>query len=76
MSSISQALGDYFTMVTHSTNSSSVDFSSLASAIQAFQSAATLADPLKSLKLERYFLSQNGLPGRPFYRHVIQAPGE
>jgi hypothetical protein len=24
---------------------------------------------------ERQFLSQTGLPGRPYYKHVVQAPG-
>ncbi len=35
--------------------------------------AAAINDPL--MLLERTFLSQDGLPGRPWFRHLLYAPG-
>jgi hypothetical protein len=72
---VSKALGDYLNITQTLPNASAVDFSALEAAISAFQSAASVANPSKSLTLERLFLSENGLPLRPFYRHLIQAPG-
>eukprot|EP01126_Amoeba_proteus_P048151 TRINITY_DN5550_c0_g2_i4.p1 TRINITY_DN5550_c0_g2~~TRINITY_DN5550_c0_g2_i4.p1 ORF type:complete len:419 (+),score=77.79 TRINITY_DN5550_c0_g2_i4:175-1257(+) len=60
-----------------------IDFSTLTSAVEAFHFASlsihSEANVSKSnyrlYQTERRFLSSMGLPKRPYYRHVIQAPG-
>lgn len=66
-------------------NGTTVDLTSLVSAIKNFEAATVVfnnsipnTDPQTVnqvlLGLERYFLGP-GLPGRPYYKHVLQAPG-
>jgi N-acetylated-alpha-linked acidic dipeptidase len=53
-----------------------LDTTDLATAITAFsQAAQNTLSAEQLLLLERQFLDPSGLPQRPFYRHLLQAPG-
>lgn len=59
-----------------------MDLSQLIQAIEEFTQAAMKADDNSDQKVndrlaftEKQFLSANGLPRRPYYKHVIQGPG-
>ncbi|PRP85841.1 putative aminopeptidase [Planoprotostelium fungivorum] len=66
---------------------SSIDMNELKDVIEDFKEAAEDYDKdiqknsqkselyARATKLERAFIGEIGLPGRPYYRHVIQAPG-
>ena len=67
---------DFRTLVANSTLSG-VNLAQLQDAVVAFQSAVKAGQfsPAQTLDLERQFLYSPGLPLRPFYKHLIQAPG-
>jgi|JI10StandDraft_1071094.scaffolds.fasta_scaffold531696_2 hypothetical protein len=75
MTSFSQALNDYFSEVKQAANDVEIDFLELENELNRFQVAAAAAKPSKADYLERFLLSPEGLPNRPFFKSFLQAPG-
>jgi len=79
MNLTSVSLSSYLQLFQELVANSTLDISTapLQSSIEAFAAVVEkdAYSPEQTLFLERSFLSEEGLPLRPFYRHLIQAPG-
>lgn len=76
MAGLALALQDYQAVLVATNGSSLLDMSSLSDAVALFAQSSASSSSAASLLVERQLLADVGLPERPFYRHLVQAPGK